>query len=217
VPPILRGDGARYPFPMATDRDRTPLRDRLRDAFLKPVPPGSTNAASDEPQSVEELEIAVKFANDKERLVGLLFAPFASLIGISIISELIAHDPATPSKLHVAVSLYYELGLVVVALSVLMLVMAMRRKRLYLGMVMALYGLTVFNLHYWGFGVPFIMAGAWLLVRAYRAQRDLREATSGTAPRRSGTTAPAPRASKRYTPPTKRSSPSKSENERRAG
>ena len=58
-----------------------------------------------------------------------------------------------------------------------MLAFAWFRKRLYLGMVIALYGLAVFNLHYWGFGIPFVMAGAWLLVRAYRLQRDLRVAT----------------------------------------
>jgi hypothetical protein len=108
-----------------------------------------------------------------------------------------------------------------------MLVMAMLRKRLFLGIVMALYGLAVFNLHYWGFGVPFIMGGAWLLVRAYRLQRDLREATGepsrpgvrgsggGANPRTSSS-----KANKRYTPPTassRRSSPSKRENEQKAG
>ena len=57
-------------------------------------------------------------------------------------------------------------------------------------MVMALYGLAVFNLHYWGFGVPFILAGAWLLVRAYRLQRDLQRGQRATdrrpAPGRDG-------------------------------
>ena len=37
---------------------------------------------------------------------------------------------------------------------------------------MALYGLSIFNLHYWGFGLPFIMVGAWYLVRAYRLSRE---------------------------------------------
>ena len=62
-----------------------------------------------------------------------------------------------------SVSLYHEVAAALVILSVVMLTTAMLRKRLYLGIVMALYGLTVFNLHYWGFGIPFIMAGAWLL------------------------------------------------------
>ena len=65
---------------------------------------------------------------------------------------------------------------------------------------MALYGLAVFNLHYWGFGVPFILVGAWLLVRAYRLQRDLREAT-GDAPARPGPTPAGRRAAERLPAP----------------
>jgi hypothetical protein len=97
---------------------------------------------------------------------------------------------------------------------------------------MALYGLSLFNLPpYWGFGIPYILAGAWLLVRAYRLQRDLREAT-GQTPSRPGsqgrqgrgrrpTDTSRPRPNKRYTPPTPppRRSPSKRkpEDEQRAG
>jgi len=98
------------------------------------------------------------------------------------------------------------------------------RKRLFLGIVLALYGLAVFNLHWWGFGIPFVMGGAWLLVRTYRLQRDLKDALAGAPPRgrsggRGGGSGARPRASKRYTPPTppKRSPPSKPENEKRAG
>ena len=56
--------------------------------------------------------------------------------------------------------------------------MALWRKRLYLGIVTAMYGLAIFNLHYWGFGVPFVMVGAWYLVRAYRLHRNLKESTA---------------------------------------
>jgi hypothetical protein len=161
----------------------------LRNAILKPEEPDAASPgkasgkASDEPLSLEELESAVRSANDKERLIGLLAAPVAAAIGILVISALIVNDPPAilksgqPNSLHVSLSLYHDLAGVLLGLSVLMLVMAMLRKRLYLGILMALYGLAVFNLHYWGFGVPFIMGGAWLLVRAYRLQRDLREAT----------------------------------------
>ena len=45
-----------------------------------------------------------------------------------------------------------------------------------MGIALCLYGLAVFNLHYWGFGVPFLMAGAWYLVRAYRLQQELKRA-----------------------------------------
>jgi hypothetical protein len=60
---------------------------------------------------------------------------------------------------------------------------------------MALYGLSIFNLHFWGFGIPFILAGAWLLVRAYRFQQKLKEANTSTTARLE---------SKRYTPPNRR-------------
>jgi hypothetical protein len=181
-------------------RDKAPLGERLRNALVKPPDPSSVAAAPDAPRTVEELEATNKYADDKERLVGLFAAPIAAAIGLIITGADISNDPAAPSKLHVNPSIYQELRGVLLVLSVVMLVMGMRRKRLFLGMAMALYGLTVFNLHYWGFGVPFILFASWLLVRAYRASRDLREATEGTS--RGG--AAGPRASKRYTPPTAR-------------
>ena len=144
-------------------------------------------AVSDEPETVEELQVAVKFANDKERLIGLLAAPFAAAIGLIIGSVLISHDPAATlpngsiNKLHVSVSLYQEARLALVVLAIVMLICAYFRKRLYLAIVMALYGLTVFNLHYWGFGVPYILAGAWMLVRSYRLQKSLKIATGDTS------------------------------------
>lgn len=215
------------------DGSRAPLGDRLRAAVMKPVEPEASAAtSSDRPSSVEELQAAVSSADDKERLIGLLAAPLAAAIGILVISALIANDPAARlkngqvDKLHVSLSLYHDLAGVLVGLAVLMLAMAWFRKRLYLGIVMALYGLAVFNLHYWGFGIPFVMAGAWLLVRAYRLQRDLREATEGTPSRPSsrgrghGATDARPRPNKRYTPPVsapKRSSAAKPSDEKRAG
>lgn len=182
--------------------------------FLKPAPvPEGPAPEPAPPRSVEELEEAVRIADDKERLIGLLAAPFAAGIGMLVVSALISHDPATRLKsgrlnpLHVSVSLYHDLLLVLVGLAVLMLAFAWFRKRLYLGMVTALYGLAIFNLHYWGFGVPYILVAAWLLVRAYRLQRDLK-AAKGITPRWSAaSSSPAtgtggrPTASRRYTPP----------------
>jgi hypothetical protein len=198
------------------DREKVPLGDWMRKIFLKPVDPGAAPAAEApaDPLSVEELEAAAKHANDKERLIGLIAAPLGAAIGLLVIDALITHDPAQflkngqVNKLYVSVSLYHELELVLLGLSLLMLVTAWFRKRLYLGMVTALYGLAVFNLHYWGFGIPFVMVGAWLLVRAYRAQRAFREAT-GAVPSRFGRSRSAsaaansarPQANKRYTPP----------------
>jgi hypothetical protein len=186
------------------------LVDRLRSAFLKPVEPGAVEEAPVTPRSVEELEEDIRVADDTERLLGLVAAPMAAALGILIINLLISHDPGPYLKgglvnpQHVSVSLYHSLTLVLLGLAVLMLVMGWLRKRLFLGIVMSLYGLAVFNLHYWGFGIPFILGGAWLLVRAYRVQRELRVATGDLPSRRAGGGAAVarPRANKRYTPPT---------------
>jgi hypothetical protein len=195
---------------------RAPFGERLRGLVLRPAEPvvASTSKAT-RGQSLEELEAEVRSANDKERLLGLVAAPIAAAIGILVISALIVNDPPARLKdgqidtLHVSLSLYHDLGGVILALSVLMLVTAMWRKRLFLGIVTALYGLAIFNLHYWGFGVPFILFAAWLLVRSYRLQRDLREATadgpSHTSTRhQAGGGVPGrtpPRPNKRYMPP----------------
>jgi hypothetical protein len=111
----------------------------------------------------------------------------------------------------VSVSLYEEAMAALVVLAVVMLASAYFRKRLYLAIVMALFGLTVFNLHYWGFGVPYLMAGSWMLVRTYRLQKSLRQATGDTSrygPNSSGRSTPypssRPRPNRRYTPPTSR-------------
>ena len=129
---------------------------------------------------------------------------------------LIADDPAAVSqngagnKLHVSVWLYHEATAALIVLSVIMLATAYFRKRLYLAIVMALFGLTVFNLHYWGFGVPYLMAGSWMLVRTYRLQKSLRQATGETSRYGSGTQGPSstyssrPRQNRRYTPPSSR-------------
>jgi hypothetical protein len=191
--------GARYPFAMSGGRDdRVPLGERMRNALLRPVNPNVAAAAPPPPSTVEELEVESKYANDKERLIGLLAAPIAAMIGFAITRLDVVNDPAAPNRLHVNPSTYYELEVVLLVLALVMLVTAMRRKRLFLGMAMALYGLTVFNLHYWGFGIPFILFASWYLVRSYRLSRDLRLATEGAAG------GGQPRPSKRYTPPTSR-------------
>src|SRR5580658_1137451 len=65
-------------------RDKAPLGQRLRNALLKPPDPSSVAAAPDAPRTVEELEATVKYADDKERIVGLFAAPIAAAIGLII-------------------------------------------------------------------------------------------------------------------------------------
>jgi hypothetical protein len=219
------------------DQDKAPPIERLRSALVKPVEPSAAAKAkaADVPMTIEELEAANKTADDKERLVGLLLAPVAAAIGIIISnvkiagarSALLSNGKINPE--HHNLATYDELELIFLGLAVLMLATAFYRKRLALGIVTALYGLSLFNLPpYWGFGFPYLLAGAWLLVRAYRLQRDLKEAkgepTRYGPPRGNGPTGSGrPRPNKRYTRPSppRRSTPPKSkskpEDEKRAG
>jgi hypothetical protein len=172
------------------------------------------NALADRP--VEELEAESRTLGDRERLIAFVAAPIAAALTFILTTALVNDDPAqylsngNPNPAHVNVSLYHELFFVLVGMSVLIMLTAFLRKRLFLGLVLALYGLGLFNLHYWGFGIPFIMAGAWYLVRAYRLQQSIKVAGGGTGrgaykpkprglPSAGGTL---PRPNKRYTPPT---------------
>ncbi len=196
------------------DGGQAPLESTRRQRFtgaisnfaLKPTVAaenGTGNASSptEELTTVPELEAAVKRSNDKERLVGLLLAPVAAGIGFLVTTALVANDPKVPSPHHVNPSQYTELGLLTMALALVMLGTAWFRKRTFFGIATALYGLSLFNLHYWGFGVPFILIGSWYLVRAYRLQEKLKRAKADDVAgyRPSGSNRPA--SSKRYTPP----------------
>lgn len=180
--------------------DGTPMTwwERLKYAMVKPDD-SPDDAGPPEDRSVDEIEADIAQANDKERAIGLIAAPIAALVGLIISSASIDYARSH----HQSVTVYDELTYVLLGLSVLALAMAWWRKRLFLGITLALYGLAVFNLRYWGFGVPFVMVGAWYLVRAYRLQQELKRATALDAPPpRTRANGARPRSSKRYTPPT---------------
>jgi hypothetical protein len=184
----------------------------LSNMMLKPAVAAESATGEDrpkapEPTTVEEIEAAVKSCNDKERLIGLVAAPVAAGIVFLVASALVHNDPAhylasgalnphwtNPSD-------YTELGLLTLALALVMLGGAWFRKRLVIGVAAALYGLSFFNLHYWGFGVPYILIGSWYLVRAYRLSQKLKMARAGITPTRGSSRAPS-QPNKRYTPPT---------------
>ena len=154
--------------------------------MLKPAPAEDDDAKKSPydggPTTIPEIEAAIKQANDKERLIGLLVAPVAAAIGLLITASLVANDPKAHfpngqiDKLHANPSTYVAFGAIALVLALVMLGAAWFRKRLVLGIATALYGLSIFNLHFWGFGIPFIMIGAWYLVRAYRLSEKLKHA-----------------------------------------
>jgi hypothetical protein len=185
--------------------------ERLRYTMVKPDDPAK--AKPDEPtMSREELEAAIARADDKERNIGLVAAPLGAIIALVTSADLINHA----KSLGQSTSTYQTLTFVLLGMAVLMLVTAWLRKRMILGIVMALFGLGIFNLHYWGFGLPFLMGGAWYLVRAWRLQSKLKLAGGGSKSsygppnsRISTNRLPSaggvlPRPNKRYTPPTEK-------------
>jgi hypothetical protein len=176
---------------------------RLKYTVVQPDDEVDGKKTVTDERSVEELEDAIRRSDDKERAVGLVAAPLAAIIGIVISSASIDYARSH----HLSVTVYDELTYVILGMSVLMLMSSLLRKRLFQGITMALYGLAVFNLHYWGFGIPFLLGGGWYLVAAYRLQQALKraQADAPATPGRNGArpkNGPRPRPSKRYTPPT---------------
>lgn len=171
--------------------------ERLKYAMVEPDD-APRDARPPEDRSVDEIRADIAQANDKERAVGLIAAPIAALVGLIISSASIDYARTH----HQSVTVYDELTYVLLGLSVLILATAWWRKRLFLGITLALYGLAVFNLHYWGFGVPFVMVGAWYLVRAYRFQQELKRATVDPPLPATRTNGARAKANRRYTPPT---------------
>jgi hypothetical protein len=159
----------------------------------------------EEIRSVEEIEADIARSNDKERAIGLVAAPVAALIGL-IISSASINYARTHNQ---SVAVFEKLTYILLGLAALILLTSWLRKRLFQGITLALYGLAIFQLHYtyFGFAAPFLLAGAWYLVRAYRLQQELKrsEAAGPHAPQPKGnqsSAAPRPRRNKRYTPPS---------------
>lgn len=152
-------------------------------------------------RSVDAIQADVRRANDKERIIGLVAAPVAAVVGLSISAASLNYARAH----HESLVVYDELTYVLLGLATLILVTSLLRKRLFQGLALALFGVAVFQLHYTyvGFAAPFALAGAWYLIRSYRLQRELKDAEAEVDPTRPTPLANGskPKASKRYTPP----------------
>src|ERR1700722_11754488 len=182
------------------------LWERVRYSMVRPDDDPKEKEVQ-EIRPVEQIEADIARSNDKERAIGLVAAPLAAFIGL-----LISNASVNYAKTHnQSTAVYDKLTFVLLGLAVLVLITSWLRKRLFQGISLALYGLAIFQLHatYFGFAAPFLLAGAWYLVRAWRLQQELKraEAAGPAAPRPKpkGSTSPAaraPRRSKRYTPPS---------------
>ncbi len=179
------------------------LWERIKYTMVKPDDETGPKKAVADDRPVEELEELIAVCDDRERAVGLIAAPVAALITFIIVDAQVHHDPTNQSE-------YHTLELVLLGMALLILVSAWLRRRVFMGITMALFGVGVFNLKFWEFGFPFVFAGAWYLVRAYRLQSELRRSEAagnyesppvkGPSPPGSRNGAKA-RPSKRYTPP----------------
>lgn len=181
--------------------------ERLKYSMVRPDDDGPAPAATDD-RSAAELDATIKRADDRERAVGLIAAPISALISFIVIgSDINKNSSATTApKDFVPASTYHWVLLVFLGLAVIMMVSAWLRKRMILAIVLALYGVGLFQLGWLGFAVPFVLAGAWYLVRAFRLQQAFKKAeTDEGGPARSAaraTNGSRPRANRRYTPPT---------------
>jgi hypothetical protein len=190
--------------PVHGDEPPLSLWERLKYTLVRPDDDPSDRTHASEDRTAEELRYEIRRSDDKERAIGLIAGPVAAIVGILISSAQLNYARSH----HQSTNVYVELTYLLLLLAVLIVVSSLLRKRLFQGITLVLFGLAVFQLHYSyiGFAVPFVLAGAWYLVRAYRLQQALKQVESdGAAPRATGRAQPngaRPRANKRYTPPT---------------
>lgn len=188
------------------------VKGRLSRAFLKPPDPNAPHAEVLPPPTLEELEAAERYANDTERLIGVVMAPLCAVVALIVVSAYVSHwKTAHPGNTHVP-SYMGEILVLFFALSIVILAVSWFRKRLWMGLAILMYGLSVFDLNWkWlPFALPFLAAGSWLSVRAYRAHQAVKIARGDTprwANRGQDVTSSRPAPSKRYTPPKARPKP----------
>ena len=174
------------------DAPRMTLWQRLRYSMVRPDDEPSDRAQADD-RSVEEIEEDIRRSNDKERAIGLVVAPVAAVVGLVISSASINY-----AKTHnQSTAVYDKLTYVLLALALLILLSSMLRKRLFQGITIALFAVAIFQLKftYVGFAFPFVLIGAWYLIRAYRLQQELKRAAGQRCPAASSRQRPAGRLS----------------------
>ena len=192
-------------MPKNGDEPALTLWERVKYTLVRPDDDPSPRGPAADDRTVEELRDAIYRSDDKERAIGLVAAPLAAVVGIAISTASL--DNARQH--HQSVGVYVGLTYLLLGLAVMILVTSLLRRRLFQGITLTLFGLAVFQLHYTyvGFAAPFILAGAWYLVRAYRLQQalklaELEESGSPSKSRSQANGAAPPRRNKRYTPPS---------------
>ena len=113
----------------ARRREKPSLGERLSGAVLKPANPDSPTATPPRsPRRSRTLEHAVRYADDTERLIGLVAAPLSAVIALVVVSNQITHDAKHTST-------YHGLELMFLVMALLVMAAAWYRKRLFMGIV----------------------------------------------------------------------------------
>jgi hypothetical protein len=152
--------------PSRRDRDevepappRSPVRERQR-----PTGPGQSG------KTKEELALAIKRLDDRERRIGIFMAPLGVALGIfSMVSAINTKTSHVRVKGQLSRETLITLGIASIVLSGLVLVAALSRRRSFLGFALVFLGTS------FGFPLllPFWFVGGWLIFRAYKWQKEL--------------------------------------------
>ncbi len=161
--------------PDDSDAPRLSLWERMKYTLVRPDDEPSERSSPADDRHGRRAPGAIHRSDDKERAIGLWrrrSPPSSASLSVtrSINNARTHHQSVEPPT--------SGSPIVLLGLAVLILVSSLLRKRLFQGITLALFGLAVFQLHYTyiGFAAPFILAGAWYLVRAYRLQQALKQA-----------------------------------------
>ena len=180
------------------------LWQRVKYSMVEPDDDPVTRKEGQPVRPVEEIQEDLRRSNDKERTIGLVAAPVAAIVGIAI----------STASINYARTLQPERSCLRRAD-----VRPPRTRRPDPGGIAVAqapvsgdHGRTVRSgrlpVHYTyvGFAAPFILVGAWYMVRAYRLQQELERSEADVGGVRRNSASPSrgarPRPNKRCTPPT---------------
>ncbi len=215
------GDGERRPARAGPGDSATPA---ARSSTVR----GKAGGRAPSGMTKEELVVAIKQVDDRERRYGMYLAPVGAVLGIILAVYELHTNPAAGHKHHLSSSTILWVAVAPILLSVVVFLAAMSRRRSFLGFSLLFLGLTLTS---FGaiFALPFWFVGGWIVFRAFKWQKELAAmgggkgraaagsrvapdrrdpkargrvgATERTSKKKKQPTAKGPEPSKRYTPP----------------
>lgn len=179
APPAAGDDGTDVVRPDAVLSPKSPSAGggRLRDAFLKPPPPGTRSPSEQYAQmSVPDLRHAMKYLDDRERRIALFVGPLVGALDLALMFvTLHQKNPPLHHKGHFDPGQVVALGVGSAVVAGLVVVAALVRRRSF----------TLFALLFAGYGgsvvtlVPAWATAGWLFVHFNRMQKVVVQKTGG--------------------------------------